>query len=81
METKFGSLAAKLDGWQKQMQANQEASKATYLKANPVEMESETEHWEVPMEEAAVKSSGAMKKQHRARHLVAGRRGEPKELT
>jgi hypothetical protein len=48
---------------------------------NPEEMESEVEHREVPMEEAAVKSSGALKQQHRGRHLAAGRRGEPKELT
>jgi hypothetical protein len=31
--------------------------------------------------EATVKSLGAMKQQHRGRHLAAGRRGEPKELT
>jgi hypothetical protein len=44
-------------------------------------MESEVEHWEVPMEEAAVKSSGTMKKRHRGRQLVAGQLREPKELT
>jgi hypothetical protein len=49
--------------------------------ANPEDMESEVERREVPTEEAAVKSSGTMKKGQRGRHLAAGRRGEPKELT
>jgi hypothetical protein len=39
------------------------------------------EHQEVPGEEVAVKSSGKVKKRHRGRHLAAGRRGEPRELT
>jgi hypothetical protein len=44
METQFASLAAKLDGWGKEMQADREASKTTDLKANPEEMESESEY-------------------------------------
>jgi hypothetical protein len=48
---------------------------------NPEDMKSEMEHQEVPMEEAAVKSSRTMKKWHRGQHLAAGRYGEPKELT
>jgi hypothetical protein len=48
---------------------------------SPKEMESQVEHREVPMEEAAVKSSRVMKTQHRGQHLAAGRRREPKELT
>jgi hypothetical protein len=48
---------------------------------NPEDMESEVEHWEVPMEEAAVKSLGAMKKRYRGWKLAARRHGEPKELT
>jgi hypothetical protein len=47
---------------------------------NPEDMESEVEHQEVPMEEAAVISSGTIKKRHRGRHLAAGQHGEPKEL-
>jgi hypothetical protein len=39
---------------------------------NPEDMESEVERREVPTEEAAVKSSGTMKKRHRDRHLAAG---------
>jgi hypothetical protein len=37
------------------------------MEANPEKMESEAEHWEVPKEDATVKTSGAMKKRHRAR--------------
>lgn len=47
---------------------------------NPEDMESKVEHQEVPMEEATLKSSGTMKKQHRGQHLVAGQCREPKEL-
>jgi hypothetical protein len=48
---------------------------------NPEYMESKVEHREVPTEEAAMKSSGTMKKRHRGRHLAAERSGEPKKLT
>jgi hypothetical protein len=34
------------------MRADQEVSKTMDLKANPEEMESEAEHWEVPKEDA-----------------------------
>jgi hypothetical protein len=63
------------------MQADREVSKTTDLKANPEEMESEAEYWEVHTEEATVKSFGAVKKRHRGQHLAAGQHGEPKELT
>jgi hypothetical protein len=43
-------------------------------------MESKAQHREIPKEEATVKSSGAMKKQHRGWHLAAGHHGKPKEL-
>jgi hypothetical protein len=48
---------------------------------DPEDMEYEVGHREAPTEEAAVKSSGTMKKRHRGRHLGAGRRGVPKGLT
>jgi hypothetical protein len=48
---------------------------------NPEDMECELGYQEVPAEEAAVKSSGTMKKRHRGRKQAAGRRGEPKELS
>jgi hypothetical protein len=55
METQFSSLAVKLVGWQKPMQTNQEVTKTTDLKANPEDVESQAEHWEVPKEHDAVK--------------------------
>jgi hypothetical protein len=54
---------------------------ATDLKANPEEMESESEHGEVPKKDAAVKRVKGRKKQQRDWHLAAGQCGEPKELT
>jgi hypothetical protein len=44
-------------------------------------MESEAKHLEAPTEEAAVKSSGTLKKRQREWHLAAGRCGKPKEVT
>jgi hypothetical protein len=40
--------------------------------ANPEDMESEAEHREVPTEDAAVKSLGTMKKEHRGWHQATG---------
>jgi hypothetical protein len=80
METLFASLAAKLDGWRKGMQADQEATKTMDLKGNPDEMESESEHREAPKEDAIVKPVKGWKKLHRGRKLAAGRCGEPKEI-
>jgi hypothetical protein len=54
---------------------------ATDLKVNPEEMESESEHREVPQEMAAVRSLGTMKKRHWDPHLAAGHCGKPEELT
>jgi hypothetical protein len=68
-------VEANLNPCRKETMACQETTEA-----NP-EMESESERREVPMEEAAVKSSGTMKKRQMSRHLAAGRRGEQKELT
>jgi hypothetical protein len=48
---------------------------------NLEDIKSKVEHREVPTEEAAVKSLGIMKKQHRGQYLATGRREEPKELT
>jgi hypothetical protein len=44
-------------------------------------MKSEMKHREVPTEEATVKYSGAMKKQHRGWQPAARRRTEPHKLT
>jgi hypothetical protein len=45
------------------------------MEPNPEKMESGAEHREVPKEEAAVRTSPAIKKRHRAQnlHVVAGR--------
>jgi hypothetical protein len=72
METQFRSVAAKLDGCRKQMQADREASKTTDLKANREEMKSEAEHWEVPKEHALVKPVRGLRKRQRGRKLAAG---------
>jgi hypothetical protein len=79
MKAQFGSLAVKLDAWQRDMQVEREARKSTDLKANPEEMESEEEHREVA-KDRAVEAGKAPSKRHRNRHLAAGRRGNPKEL-
>jgi hypothetical protein len=95
METQFGSLAVhlktlkvKLDAKNAQLDARHERmmaclgkTEATDLKVNPEEMQSEAEYRDVPMEHAAVKPVGGRKKRHRGRHLAAGRRGPPKDLT
>jgi hypothetical protein len=51
------------------------------MEANPEEMQSEAEHWEVPKEEATVKSSGAPKKHHRGQYVAAEDHQKPKEWT
>jgi hypothetical protein len=51
------------------------------LKANPEEMQSKVEHWEVPKECAMVKPVRGLRKWHRGWNLAGGQRREPKELT
>jgi hypothetical protein len=58
-----------------------EEMEAKDLEEYPEEIKSIAVHEEDPMEKAAVKYSGTMKKRHMGQHLAAGRRGEPKELT
>jgi hypothetical protein len=58
------------------MKANREATET-----NAEEMKPVTVHEDVPDEEAAEKSSGALKKRHKRRHVGVGRRGKPKERT
>jgi hypothetical protein len=64
-----------------EMEATDLEANPEKMETNPEKMESEVEHWEIATEEAAVKSSGTMKKRHRVRHLAAERHEEPKELT
>jgi hypothetical protein len=60
---------------------NQEKMEAMDLKGNPEKMECQSDHREVPKEDAIVKPVEGQKKWHRGRKLIAGRHGEPKELT
>jgi hypothetical protein len=82
-ETRAGQehLMSMLNAHHERMMACLGKTAATDLKTNAEEMESESEHREVPQEVAAVKSSGTMKNRHRDRHLAARRCGKPKELT
>jgi hypothetical protein len=90
MRSTVSALVGKMDAWiaetkdeQKETMARQVTTEACQdsKEPSPEDMASEVERREVPTEEAAVKSSRTMKKRHRGRHVAAGRRGEPKELT
>jgi hypothetical protein len=76
-------MEANMNAWREETMSCQVMTEACLgsKELNPEEMESESEHREVPTEEAAGKSAGTMKKRHRGRHLDAGRLVEPKELT
>jgi single-stranded DNA-specific DHH superfamily exonuclease len=69
MRSTFSAFQEKLEGNTKKMEPNLEM------------MQSIVEHQEVPMEEAAVKSPGAMKKWHRGRNLATrNQRKGPSEI-
>jgi hypothetical protein len=72
---------AQIKDGRKERTACQEASEANLekMETNPEMMQSIGEHQEVPKEEAAVRSSGALKKRHRDRNQAAERRQKPKE--
>jgi hypothetical protein len=57
----------------------QEKMQATDFKGNPEEMECDSEHREVPKEEAEAMSVGGLRKRRRDRNLAAGRCQKPKE--
>jgi hypothetical protein len=59
--------------------ACEEATEACLESKEPTSME--VEHEEVPKEDAAVETSGALKKWHRERHLAVRRHGQPKKQT
>jgi hypothetical protein len=67
----FGSLDAIMEWMRADINAHYERMIAI-IKTSLEEMKAAAEHQEVPMEEAAVKSSGTMKKQRRGQHLAAG---------
>jgi hypothetical protein len=86
-ETKSGQVEMKsiLNAWTADMKKDRkdtmscQVTTAAYdsKELNPEDRESEVTHRKVPMEEAAVKSLGTMKKRHWNRHLAAGQRKEP----
>jgi hypothetical protein len=87
MRSTVSAIAEKMDAWiankrddQKERTAHQKAMEARpeKMEPHPEKMGSGAEHREVPKEEAAVKTSGAMKKRHRGWNLAAGRHREPK---
>jgi hypothetical protein len=77
METNREKMVAKLDAHHERMMARMnsqlENTEATDLEANPEEIQSKTEREEVPKEEAAVETFGALKEQYGEQHLVVGR--------
>jgi hypothetical protein len=65
------------------MTTDRETTEACVESKEPtsVEMKSVAVHEEVPTEEAAGKTSGALKKRYRNRHLAVRRRSQPKKWT
>jgi hypothetical protein len=74
-------MMAKMDSQVEKMEACLGKMEATNLEANPEEMKSVAVHEEVPKEEAAVETLGALKKWRGYRHLDVGRRQKPKKRT
>ncbi|XP_033606629.1 peptidyl-tRNA hydrolase 2, mitochondrial-like [Cryptotermes secundus] len=72
MKSTVNTLQEKMDAWRASMRDDQKermvCQQAT--EANPEKMESRVEHWEVPKDEAAGKTSVAKKKRHRGRNLA-----------
>jgi hypothetical protein len=77
------ALIADMKDGRKGRMACQEATETNpkKMEPSPEMMQSVGEQREVPKEEAAMRSSGALKKRHRDQHLAAGHRRKPKELT
>jgi hypothetical protein len=69
--------------WRKEVMAYQEMTEAHLECKEPTSenMESESEHWEVPNGHVAVETGKAPNKQHRGRHLAAELSQKPKEWT
>jgi hypothetical protein len=74
-------MMARMDSQLEKMEACLEKTEAMDLEANPEERESEAVHDEVPKEEAAVETFGALKEQYRDQHLVVRSRGHPNKQT
>jgi hypothetical protein len=80
LETHHERRRASVTAWRKETTVCHEATEAypEKMEVKPEDIESKTVHEEVPKEEVAVKSFGALIKRHRGRHLAARRRGKPK---
>jgi hypothetical protein len=83
IEAKLDTLIADMKDGRKERMACQESTETNpeKMKPNPGIMQSIGEHQVVLKEGAVVRSSGALKKRHRGRHLAAGSRQRPKETT
>jgi hypothetical protein len=81
MDAHYERLRAIASACREETTVCQEATEAypEIMDINPNELESVAVHPEVPMEEAAMKYFGALKKWHGGRHSAAGRRGRPKD--
>jgi hypothetical protein len=78
---KTDARSIELDAQHERMMACLGKMETTNLKVNPGEMMPIAEHWELPKDDAVVKSCGAMMKRHRGWNLAAGHSREPKEQT
>jgi hypothetical protein len=80
MKAQLGSLASRIDSNQEEMKAMLDACLEN-MEENPGERKSVAVRGEVPKEEAAAKSSRALKKRHGGWKLTAGsQRNGPREL-
>jgi hypothetical protein len=69
-----------MKAYQETTACHEETERDTEKTEPDPEMKTVAENQEVPKVEAAVESSGTMKKRHTSRHLAVGRRGEPEGL-
>jgi hypothetical protein len=77
-----GKIQRRIENVMERQEIPKEGATVVSLECNgPKDRESEAEHREVPMEEAAGKSLGITKKRHRGRCIAAGRRVKPTKLT
>jgi hypothetical protein len=74
-------MEANMNAWRKETMTCKETTEARLECKKPTPKDMEAMHWEVPKENAAMETGKTPSKRHRDRHLVAGRRGKPKELT
>jgi hypothetical protein len=74
-------MIARMDSWLEQMEVCLGKMEATDFEANPEEKESEADHEEVPEEEAAVETFGALKGQYGDWRLALRCCGHPKKRT